>query len=170
MLNKSHQGNARGNSVATYEDHSRTFGTQSKGSSTLAAAGERSSTIGRNQKKSTNSKPYSTDDTGPFVGLQNKLKYICFLNSVCQCLIATPGLVEALGGKGSGVVKIKLNGKSHYKGKIANKFIELISHYNQAQLNGEKRSSRTKQNPASHLVRLDKAINEFQQVFGDAFS
>ena len=35
-------------------------------------------------------------DQVQFVGLQNPKKYTCFMNSIVQCLVATPGFVSSL--------------------------------------------------------------------------
>ena len=36
------------------------------------------------------------DAVHPFLGLQNRQYYTCFMNSILQCLIATPHLMPAL--------------------------------------------------------------------------
>ena len=50
---------------------------------TNARLGKQRSTVGQ-------------DSASPFLGLQNRQFYTCFMNSILQCLVATPNFVAAL--------------------------------------------------------------------------
>mmetsp|Transcript_13811 Transcript_13811/g.17482 ORF Transcript_13811/g.17482 Transcript_13811/m.17482 type:complete len:158 (+) Transcript_13811:796-1269(+) len=65
---------------------------------------------------STNLAQESIEQNYPFLGLQNRQYYTCFMNSILQSLIATPNFLSAL-------VSLKqhpqLNQRSQYKGKVS---------------------------------------------------
>ena len=65
----------------------------------------------------------------PFVGLANRQYYTCFMNSILQCLVATPNLLSSLCSLRTNP---KLNVRSSYKGKMSSHLIGFLDTYQNA--------------------------------------
>ena len=76
------------------------------------------------------------------------------MNSILQCLIATPNFISAL----ISINPQQTNSKSHYKGKIATQLIELLNTYLIA---------RSKRDIVSQS--LDLSARKFLKTFGESF-
>jgi ubiquitin C-terminal hydrolase len=85
--------------------------------------------------------------------MPNTMLYICYMNSVLQCLIATPGFSEGI----RNFNRRQYNSASMYKGRIASKFADFLNVYNQ---------SVTERQPDFKSL-LENAMNLFQASLGN---
>lgn len=83
----------------------------------------------------------------PFIGLHNKQKYTCYMNSVLQCLVATPNFMKTMFSNTGNV-----NSKSTYKGSISKNLKLFLASYNQTHSAGVKDGTSKK---------LEKATSDF---------
>ena len=91
----------------------------------------------------------------PYLGLQNRKFYTCFMNAILQCLIATPNFTAAL-------ISLKqnphLNRRSSYNGKVSTQLIEFLNTYNNAK-NAQQGSTQA----------VDIALRRFHKAFSEVF-
>ena len=93
----------------------------------------------------------------PFLGLQNRKFYTCFMNAILQCLVATPNFSAAL-------TSLKqnphLNRRSSYQGKVSTQLIEFLNTYTNAKNSQHQGSAQA----------VDISLRRFHKTFGEVFS